>query len=36
MNDETRRAVDGNFLLGTLPTGDQVPGGTFMSWLRLR
>ena len=30
------RAVDGNFLRGTLPTGDQVAGGTFWSWLTLR
>ena len=27
--------VDGNFILGRLPTGDQVPGGTFWSWVRL-
>jgi hypothetical protein len=26
------RAVDGNFLLGTLPTGDRVEGGTFWSF----
>jgi hypothetical protein len=33
--DETRRGVDANFIVGTLPTGDQVPGGTFWSWVRL-
>jgi hypothetical protein len=31
----TRRPVDAEHLLGTLPTGDQVPGGTFWSWVRL-
>jgi len=30
------RAVDANFLLGTLPTGDRVPGGTFWSWVTLQ
>jgi hypothetical protein len=30
------RAVDANFLLGTLPTGDGVAGGTFWSWVTLR
>ena len=33
--DQTRRSVDGDFLLGTLPSGDRVPGGTFWSWVRL-
>jgi hypothetical protein len=28
-----RLAVDGEFLTATLPTGDQIPGGTFWSWL---
>jgi hypothetical protein len=27
--------VDGNFLLGRLPTGDRIPGGIFWSWVRL-
>jgi hypothetical protein len=27
--------VDGDFLLGALPTGNRVPGGTFWSWVRL-
>ena len=35
IDDETRRGVDGNFILGTLPTGDRIPGGTFWSWVRL-
>lgn len=35
IEDETRRGVDGNFILGTLPTGDRVPGGTFWSWVQL-
>jgi hypothetical protein len=34
--DDAKRAVDGDFVLGTLPTGDQVPGGTFWSWVRLQ
>jgi hypothetical protein len=29
------RAVDANFLLGTLPTGDGVAGGTFWSFFTL-
>jgi hypothetical protein len=29
-------AVDGNFLGGSLPTGDRVPGGTFESWIQVR
>ena len=33
--DQTRRGVDGDFLLGTLPSGDQISGGTFWSWVRL-
>jgi hypothetical protein len=34
--DARSRAVDGDFVLGTLPTGNQIPGGTFWSWMRLR
>jgi hypothetical protein len=30
-----KRPIDGNFLLGNLPTGDGVPGGTFWSWVQL-
>lgn len=30
--DETGRALDTDFLLGKLPTGDNIPGGTFESW----
>lgn len=36
MVDEAKRAVDGDFILGTLPTGNQIPGGTFWSWVQLR
>ena len=36
MIDETNRAVDGDFLLGALPTGNQIAGGTFWSWVRLQ
>jgi hypothetical protein len=35
IEDETQRGVDANFIFGTLPTGDRVPGGTFWSWVRL-
>lgn len=31
--DERDVAIDGNFLLGRLPTGDNVEGGLFESWL---
>jgi hypothetical protein len=30
-----KRPVDGNFLRGTMPTGDGVPGGDFDSWFFL-
>jgi hypothetical protein len=30
------RAVDGNFIGHRLPTGDNIQGGTFESWLRVR
>lgn len=33
--DGKKRAVDGNYLGGTLPTGDGVPGGEFESWFSL-
>lgn len=33
--DVNGRAVDGNHLGGTLPTGDGVPGGTFETWFRV-
>jgi len=36
MVDSTGRAVDGNFARGTLPTGDQIQGGDFLSWVRLQ
>jgi hypothetical protein len=36
MVDDASRAVDGDFIHGTLPTGDQIAGGTFWSWVRLR
>jgi hypothetical protein len=36
MADSTKRAVDGNFALATLPTGDQIQGGDFLSWVRLQ
>lgn len=36
MVDSTGRAVDGNFALGKLPTGDQLQGGDFLSWVRLQ
>ena len=29
------RPVDGNHMLGTLPSGNGTPGGTFESWFRL-
>jgi len=32
--EDDKRPIDGNFLLGRLPTGDQVPGGAFWSWVR--
>ena len=35
MDVDAKRAVDGNFLVGRLPTGDQIPGGTFWSWVTL-
>jgi hypothetical protein len=35
IEDETRRGVDANFILGALPSGDRVPGGTFWSWVQL-
>jgi hypothetical protein len=30
--DANEKAVDGNYLGGTLPTGDGIPGGNFESW----
>jgi hypothetical protein len=30
-----KQPVDANFLRGTLPTGDRLPGGTFWSWVTL-
>jgi hypothetical protein len=33
---QTRLPVDADHLLGRLPTGDRVPGGTFWSWVQLR
>jgi len=33
IDTEGRFPIDGNFLLGNLPTGDAVPGGTFWSWV---
>ncbi len=35
LTDSYGRAVDGNHLLGRLPSGDGVEGGTFESWFRL-
>jgi hypothetical protein len=35
IRDEKKRAVDANFLLGTLPTGDGIAGGTFWSYFVL-
>ena len=32
---DASRAVDANFLLGRLPTGDHVAGGTFWSFFRV-
>jgi hypothetical protein len=34
--DDTKRSLDGDFVGGVLPTGNQIPGGTFFSWVRLR
>ena len=34
--DDTKRPLDGDFVGGALPTGNQIPGGTFFSWMRLR
>jgi hypothetical protein len=34
--DEHGRAVDGDHLRGTVPTGNGIAGGTFESWFRLR
>ncbi len=34
--DNDGRSVDGDFLGGTLPSGDGVPGGDFESWFVLR
>lgn len=33
--DRTGMAVDGNFLGGSLPTGNGRPGGSFISWFEL-
>jgi hypothetical protein len=33
---EKNQAVDGDFLRGQLPTGNQIPGGTFWSWFTAR
>jgi hypothetical protein len=33
--DCRKQPVDGNHLAGRLPTGDNVPGGTFESWFRV-
>lgn len=34
--DRHERAVDGNFLGNTYPTGDNIQGGTFESWIHVR
>lgn len=36
LKDEQGMAVDGDHLLGSLPTGDGVPGGDFESWFVLK
>jgi hypothetical protein len=34
--DRHERAVDGNFLGNTYPTGDNIQGGAFESWIHVR
>lgn len=36
IRDREGRAVDGNFIGHHLPTGDNIQGGTFESWIRVR
>jgi hypothetical protein len=36
IRDEHDHAVDGNFIAHRLPTGDNIQGGTFESWVRVR
>ncbi len=36
IRDEYGRAVDGNFIGHRLPTGDNIQGGNFESWVRVR
>ena len=36
VTDLHHRAVDGNYLGRRLPTGDNIQGGTFESWIRVR
>ncbi|MCG2582675.1 MAG: hypothetical protein KA296_17535 [Marinobacter sp.] len=36
VSDEQGFAVDGDHLLGRLPSGDGVPGGAFESWVRVQ
>jgi hypothetical protein len=36
IRDENGRAVDGNFIGHRLPTGDNIQGGNFESWVRVR
>lgn len=35
ISDENSMALDADFLLGQLPSGDGAPGGTFVSWFTL-
>jgi len=36
IRDRHGHAVDGNFIAHRLPTGDNIQGGTFESWVRVR